>query len=366
MSGGRVKFKSSTIRGEQVDNGTLEPHVRQLILFVFAPMILAACAGAWANDKTDVVTLYNGDRITGEVKSLEGGILSVSTDSMGTVKIEWQDIARLESKYYHEVRTSDGVRYLGSIQPPEHPGQLRVTEPDGQHQLESLQVVGIRPIEDSVLDRLDLYFAAGYSYTRASDISQMSINTNISYENEHSRNQFTGRTNVTESKDETTKSSKLELDRAVWTDRTNVFRSTFGNFETNDELGLDSRVGVGMGLGRFLVDNSRNRLVGIVGLQVITEENKSSGSDQNVELLIASRYVAWRFNSPELDLDFGLNLYPSLTDTGRWRSSSDLRLRWELISDLFLDITAYGTYDNKADSNSGLDYGVTTGLGWDF
>jgi hypothetical protein len=345
----------------------VEPDVRHTIISITAALLLSLlCAEVQANSKTDVVILYNGDRITGEVKSLDGGMLSLSTDSMGTVKIEWQDIARVESKYFHEIRTSDGARYLGSIQPPERPGQLRLIDASGEHQFDALQVVGIRPIEDTIIDRLDLYFSAGYSYSRASDISQTSINTDISYENEQSRNQLTGRANFTDSRDDSTQSSKLDLDRAVWTDRKNVFRSIFGNFETNDELGLDSRIGAGMGLGRFFMDNSRNRLVGILGLQVITEKNRSSGSDRNVEMLISTRYLAWHFNTPELDLDFGLNLYPNLTDSGRWRSSSDLRLRWELISDLFFDITAYGTYDNKADSNSGVDYGVTTGLGWDF
>lgn len=67
-----------------------------------------------------------------------------------------------------------------------------------------------------------------------------------------------------------------------------------------------------------------------------------------------------------MNLDFVLNLYPSLTDSGRLRSSSDLRLRWELIEDLFFDITAYGSYDNKAEANNDIDYGVTTGLGWEY
>ena len=49
--------------------------------------LLAVCsATAWAA-KTDIVLLKNGDRVTGEVKSLERGKLTLSTDSMGTVYI---------------------------------------------------------------------------------------------------------------------------------------------------------------------------------------------------------------------------------------------------------------------------------------
>jgi hypothetical protein len=46
-------------------------------LLCLAPLAQAA--------KTDVVTLINGDDVTGEVKSLEFSELRYSTDSMGTV-----------------------------------------------------------------------------------------------------------------------------------------------------------------------------------------------------------------------------------------------------------------------------------------
>jgi hypothetical protein len=319
-----------------------------------------------ANSKTDVVTLYNGDHVTGEVKSLESGILKLSTDSMGTIKIEWQDIARLESDHFYEIRISDGARHLGSVEPTEQAGRVRVLDLNGEYEFDALQVVQIRPIEKSVLDRLEIYFAAGYSYTRASSIAQSSINTKMSYENEKSLNVLTGRASLTDSDEESTSSSRVDLDRAVWTKRNNIFTSSSANYESNDELGLDHRIGVGAGLGTFFVDTYRNRLTGIAGLQVTTEESKNNGTDQNIELYFSGRYRAWRLDTPELDLDFGLNVYPSLTDSGRVRSGSDLRLRWELIEDLFFDITAYGTYDNRADSSSGVDYGVTTGLGWEF
>ena len=279
-----------------------------------------------ANAKTDIVTLYNGDRVTGEVKSLANGVLSLSTHTMGTIKIEWQDIARLESEHFFEIRISDGARHLGSIEPTDQPGGVRVMDLDGEYKFDALQVVEIRPIQKSILDRLDLYFAAGYSYSRASSIAQSSINTKMSYEDEKSQNTLSGRASLTDSNEESTSSTRVDLDRAVWTSRKNVFRSSFANFESNDELGLEHRVGVGGGFGSIFIDTYKNRLTGFSGLQVITEQNKNNGSDQNIELYLSGRYQAWRLDTPELDLDFGLNLYPSLTQSGRVRSGSDLRL----------------------------------------
>jgi len=323
-------------------------------------------SNALAHPKTDIVRLYNGDRITGEIKELDGGILKLSTDSMGTISIEWQEIAEVESEYYYEFKLSNGARHFGSIQKSARPGQLSVIELGSEKKVEWLDLVRMRPIESNVIDRIDAYFSAGYSYTRANSLTQTSIQGNIGYENEKSRNNLDGRMNFSDSDNNSSSSSKVDLNRAVWTKYPGIFRATFGSYEQNDELDLNYRVGAGLGLGRFFIDTYENRLAGTVGLQIITEDNKSAGTDENLELYLSSRYEAWRFNTPELRLDFGLNLYPSITESGRMRGSSDLNLRWELFEDLFFDITAYGSYDSSAQGDNGVDYGLTTGLGYDF
>lgn len=341
-----------------------------MTLKILTPLMLALlclCSpNSLAHPKTDIVTLYNGDRITGEIKELDGGILTLGTDSMGTVSIEWQEIARIESEYYYEFQLSSGARHFGSVQKSTRPGQLIVAELGSQKDIEWLELVRMRPIESNVVDRIDAYFSAGYSYTRANSLTQTNFKGNIGYENEKSRNYLDGRLNFSDSENNSSSSSKVDLSRAVWTKYPGIFRATFGSYEQNDELDLNYRLAVGGGVGRFFLDTYQNRLSGIVGLQIITEENKSEGTDENLEMVLSSRYAAWRFNTPELQLNFSLNVYPSMTQTGRVRSSSDLSLRWELIGDLFFDLSAYGTYDNRAEGDSGVDYGVSTGLGYDF
>ena len=61
-------------------------------------------------DKTDVIILKNGDHITGEIKSLARGKMSLSTDSMGTVSIEWEDVEQVTSHWFFEVETETGLR----------------------------------------------------------------------------------------------------------------------------------------------------------------------------------------------------------------------------------------------------------------
>lgn len=330
---------------------------------------------AQAQRKTDLITLYNGDRLTGEIVSLVGGILELSTDSMGRVKIEWPEISRIESKYHYELRLSDGNRLYGSFDNSARPGQLVLVDIFGQHEVEWLQVTEIRPVEDSFAERLDVYLSAGYSYSKASGVSQVSLNTQISYEDEKTRNTFTARTDVTDTDEDTTSSTRLDINREVWREnRSDAFRSTFANYEDNDELALDYRIGVGGGLGRYFLDTHRARFYGVTGLQVITEQplegdsiNGDSGSNQDIELFLNASFAAWKFTTPELDVDLNFSLYPSLTDSGRVRSDSNLRIRWELVEDLFWDITAWASTDNQSEnSDRNVDYSITTGIGWEY
>jgi hypothetical protein len=337
----------------------------------FLPVLLLAlqmvlCGDVLAHRKTDVVTLYNGDRITGEIKSLFGGLLEYSTDTMGTIKVEWQHIAQIESEYNYEIRLSDGTRHFGSLDKPARPGQLLAGALGEDLEMEMIQVVELRPIEDTVLERLDLRLSAGYSFTRASSVAQTTFNTEIGYEDRKARNTLTARFTLTDTDEETTKSGRINVARQLWTRREGIFRLLFGNYETNDELSLDHRLSAGLGLGRFFIDRQGMHLLGAAGLQVLTERSTDGAEQQSTELFLSTKYSAWRFDTPELDLDISFDLYPSLTESGRVRGDTDITLSWELVKDFFWDISAYGTYDNEAEGDKQFDYGITTGIGWKY
>lgn len=68
---------------------------------------------------TDVVTFGNGDHLTGELKSLDRGLLSFKTEATGTINIEWENVAFLRSDQNIEVETSCGLRYAGKLQKAE-------------------------------------------------------------------------------------------------------------------------------------------------------------------------------------------------------------------------------------------------------
>jgi hypothetical protein len=63
-----------------------------------------------------------------------------------------------------------------------------------------------------------------------------------------------------------------------------------------------------------------------------------------------------------------LRVFPSLTDSGRWRASFDTNFRLEFVEDLFWNLDFYASYDSDPISIEGStsDYGITSSLGYKF
>ena len=338
----------------------------RFLLLMTVVLFTSLSQAAEPNRKTDIIILYNGDKVTGEVKGLFSGLLVVRTECSGTGKIEGKEIARMESLYRYEIRLTEGKRYYGKIETSPRPGELRVSDAYGEHDVSALEVVEIREVSTSVKDRVDVYLALGYSYMKASSLGQGSFNADMSYESDRARNALTGRLYVTDTETEVTRSGKVDLRRSVWTKRQATFRYVLGSYETNDELALDYRFSAGGGLGRQFISSPKSAWEGALGAQVLTEKSISGDTQESAEAVLHTRYSTWKYTTPELRLKLGLSVFPSLTESGRVRADTDINIRWEIIEDLYWDVTAFGTYDNKAAEDSQFDYGISTGVGWEY
>src|ERR1700739_3192982 len=70
----------------------------------------------FARDKTDVLVMNNGDRVTCEIKGLGAGVLYVSIDYVdGTASVDWSKVRHVESTQLFIVKTTDGSVYTGTL-----------------------------------------------------------------------------------------------------------------------------------------------------------------------------------------------------------------------------------------------------------
>ena len=90
----------------------------------FAPIFVLLISTISYAQKTDVITLLNTDRITGDLKSMRSGLLQLSTDNMGTIYIEWDKVEEIHTDKFFQIELDDGRIYFGSLQPSDKKGMV--------------------------------------------------------------------------------------------------------------------------------------------------------------------------------------------------------------------------------------------------
>ena len=352
---------------------------------------------AMAHAKTDVITVDNGDQLTGAIDSMTAGKLALNTDYAGTIQIKWRDVHHIDSRYLYEVRLEDGERIYGRFSPSEIAGDLIFYSGGRQRTLLSLDVVEIRSIEEQLADQLDLNLST--TFFADPNSTTLVLSAKGTYDVRGGRTGFQVRVdeNKTKSTNEegttikqTTKSSNFTLYREFWRDRGNTsaqsYRVLNAIYSSNEALGVDHRGSIGFGLGRYFIDELAIS-VGIQGVQekrVSCEEEVEDGETEGVSTLTNSALVTcndaelfanlqwhlYSFSDRDMDISLVGNAYPSLTDTKRIRGDLNLVMSWELFDNFFWSLNARteidtaGTQDDK--SLDKTDFTISTGVTWKY
>ena len=179
-----------------------------------------------AHTKTDVVTVDNGDTITGAIDSMSAGKLALNTDYAGVIKIKWREVQQIDSRYVYEVRLDDGERLYGRFAKTEERSVLTFKVRGGQRQLDLEDIVEIRSIEEQLVDQLDLKVTSTI-YADPNAVT-LSLSTSGTYDTRGGRTGFSGRIDDNQTKalnaegdtvKNTLNSSNFTLYREFWRSR---------------------------------------------------------------------------------------------------------------------------------------------------
>ena len=332
-------------------------------------LTLLLCAVPAMAEKTDVVVLINGNAVTGEVKSLEFGVLKYSTDSMGTVSIDWEDIVSVSSQQNHQVELPDGTRYYGKLIPTGDPHTIRIVTASDEYIFNTVDIVRITPIEAkaSFVERLDGSFSLGLQTQKSSGVSTSNLAADVSF---RERTYLLGlrlNSSITDQPSEPT-SARQSVSFNYQRFRGNRwFTDWFTGWEQNDELGISGRTSVGGALGRYVVQTNKNQFSVSAGVQ--GARSSFTGDDESTtegEGKIEFRYLH-RNLAPETSFRITATIYPLLDDLSQYRAESDMSLRREIVSDLFLDFTVgYSYLSDPTEGAANSDYTATTSIGYSF
>jgi hypothetical protein len=339
--------------------------LRRLSLAVFL-LLVTATPGLAAGPKTDVIELLNGDRITCEIVKLERGKLTVKTDGIGTVSIEWNDVARISSPSNFVVELESGLRYYGSLIRGDA-RSVQIGTDAAFEKLDMASVVRINPLGRSFWRRLDGSFSAGFNFTQANVETQWTIASQVTYRGRNWVSTVKGDSLLTDREDaekQTRNNIGLVAQRLLGPRWSAV---GFSQFQQNEELSLNLRGVFGGGTSRNLRQTNQT-IIGLLGGAAYTTEQYSGADDVNVLEAVAGLDWDWfTFDGRSTSLGFtGLTFY-ALTGDARFRLELNSSFRSDIISDLYWSINLFESFNSLPPSGQKKnDFGISAAIGWSF
>jgi hypothetical protein len=296
--------------------------------------------------KIDTLFLQQGDRITGEVKSLENNYLRLSTHDVGTVKVEWNKIDSVKILNSMRIELVDGRIIYGKLLTAGIVGSCYIWRREGDPLLVKLiRIVALSPVEEKFVDRLNGTISTGFSYVKASDIAQLNFNGSIEYLARKNHGELFYDGIITQDSLKTSQNHKggatfIRILPKKW------FLITAFSLESNTEQELDLRSNWAMGGGKSLIRTNFTNFHLAGGAQFNRETSK--GEEQfNIEGIVETNYSVFIYDDPEVSFELKVDVIPSFTNIGRVRSNITSNLKWEVFNDFYLKWTFYYSFDNR-------------------
>jgi hypothetical protein len=259
---------------------------------------------------------------------------------------------------------SNGARLTGSVHSIDS-ARFTINGIDGSVTEAGIDdIVFLTSISRDFWDRLDASISLGYSFTKAENLRQFSLRSQLQYKSERwtAEISYNG---LTSHQDETETIERNDgglvftiLLPEDWYIPTSV------TFLSNTEQKLDLRLLGKVGVGRFLIHRNSSYWGIAVGLSGNIEKFSEDASDrQSLEAFFGTEYNL--FDIGDFSFLFKGTGYPSLTEKGRFRGDVSLDTKYEFPLDFYIQLGGTLNYDSQpVEGATATDYVFQATLGW--
>ncbi len=306
-------------------------------LYILLAVLPVSIAGF--SQKTDKVTLANGDVITCEIKSMKFAMLSVDQQGPGIISVKWEYVTKIQSDKTFQVTMQDGLVLVTRLDSAFFAAQYNTIN----------NIVEIVRLKDKFLLRMSGDVSLGFNYAKSSDIYTFNFAGNTTYRVPKRELTFRLNTVITKSGEDSAAAKKKDISLGYMRRFENSFYA--GSqlaWQQNTELGLKSRFSLNGVAGKIPIINNHRRLLTGVGLSLNEEQsNESNTYKTNLESLATIQFKEFRYSFPKLSIDALYTIFPSLTDWGRLRMEFQLNTSVEVFKDFNVGLSFYDSYDNR-------------------
>jgi hypothetical protein len=346
--------------------------IRTFLLFCIIPF----ASPLYAREKSDVIVMNNGDRLTGEIKGLGAGVLYVSFDYiLGTSSVDWSKVNHLESKQQFIVKVEDGSVYSGTLRTAEssasRPIEIEISEaPVKSEVVAQSRIVVVDQSADRFWQRFNGSINSGFIYSKGNQSTQYNLSSAVEYPRERwsAGANFASTLSANAGSPASTRNS-LALDYLRLLRWNNWYYAGLASFRQSSEQEIDLQTSLGGGIGRYLKNTNRATIsvTGGLGWQntKYSQTFAHQGTQNVAGALINAQMKLFKFDKTNLTVTG--TAFPALSDPGRIYFDTNVSYYIKLFGNLTWNVSFYGNWDNRPPLNfSGSDYGSSSGLGWTF
>ena len=335
-----------------------------------------ALASPLAAQKTDVIILTNGDRLTGQVKGVSAGSLEMSPVYVnGTISVQWTSVARFESDKLFIVEMEDGSVYTGTLAvtetPPGESLRLKLTRVTGAVVIvDTKRVIGMAQTSDHFWGRFNGTVNSGFIFSKGNQSTQYNLSSTIQYPRARwgVQGSFNSSLSSSSGSDVSTRNQvglggRHLMKTAQW------FYSSAVSFLQSEEQGITGQTSLGVGIGRYLARSDRSNLAVIAGVGWQgTKYDQAVGTqaDQDLALwMLVADLNVYRWNKTSLSIT--ADIFPAIGDLSHVYFGTNATYYLKFLGNLTWNVSFYGNWDTQPPPGfAASDYGLSSGLGWTF
>ena len=341
----------------------------------FVLAVLAQAPPAAAQDftpvtdphKTDVLVLRNGDRIKGDFRELQRGIVTFQTDAAAYIYVKWPRVVTATTDKIFDIQLKSGRRYVGSMAAGDSAYRVRILTARDTIEVPIETVVSMVRIKKTFWDRLDGSLDAGIDYTQQNSKVDLNLSARVHYDLASNRFQlaFAGSFSRQDSVSDIERRNLTATYYRVLSSRWFWAGSAAG--ARNSQLDLERSWTFGTGPGRFLVLSNKVLLGSWIGVYYRNERYTGDEPRGTMPLSLATDFEWFNWSGLSTDLSSRLTVSPILNDSGRWQISFTAHVKHELLSLLYLTVGVTEYHDTRPPAGANPnDFGITTSIGWTF
>ena len=333
-----------------------------------ASFLLAFCGLAFLilspGAHADEVTMANGDVITGEILTLEGGKLKLKTSYNAGLELDWAAVKSVRSDVPVELVLEDGRHVKGTLETSTDGALQVVTESAGPVSIGVPSLVtGMNPPEEKWLTQTgDLLAGASY-LSGNTETASLNLSGKYVAATKRHRGTLRGAWHYAEDRNIVTArklggSAKYDL---FITER--LYAYVNGLLEYDAFQDLDLRATVGPGLGYQFLNNERLKLAGELGYSYVSEDY-ATAPDNEYSSARWSFDFNWDIVKKKIALFHFDEGYLSVEDTDNFYFRTEQGLRFNVWKNFGTTFQANVDYNNnpapgKDKTDTALIFGLT-------